>query len=76
MQQCVQNVLCARLYFHLRTVDEEWSAYSTGIGTEMQVVNIGAGCNRRYAARSEVKFATVVSTARTEQTFPESETDH
>ncbi len=59
-QLCLQNVLCARLYFHLQTVNEGWStnASSASDGSD-DTMELGAvnGVRRRKDAQSEMQFA-------------------
>jgi len=60
-QLCLQNELCARLYFHLQTVNEGWST-NTSTATEesndtpMELKAVNGG-RRRKDAHSEMQFA-------------------
>jgi len=63
-QACMQNVLCARLYFHIQIVNENWTTNVTSLGaaagqknnsTPMEMNSVGG----RRGALSKIKFAEI-----------------
>jgi len=57
-QACVENVLCARLYFHLQIVNEGWTMNATGIGANTNnlpmYMKTVAGGTMKFAETSAV----------------------
>ncbi len=64
----MQNVLCARLYFHIQIVNENWTTNVTSLGaaagqrnnsTPMEMKSVGD----RRGALSKIKFAEISAVA-------------